>query len=429
MKTFRTLLPALACLVAAALATVAHAASTDIAQVPLVTSAPNAVQPNLMFILDDSGSMSSDYLPDWANDNRCRDSGATPVNSGTFGRNCTNEPPFRSRDFNGAYYNPAITYLPPLRSDATSWPSQTSANTTGWTNVKNDAYNVQDTGSTDLVGSYPDVAWCNVLDSTDCLRNGNYVLPGTVGGKSYTVRSTPSASGSGFIAIGAPDAATTEARSFGPHYYLINTAEYCDAPNLRNCQSTATAVFKYPAPLRWCSSDADARAATPTAGSCQAPADEHLHRGALPDQVLHGRNGRHARRGRGGGLGLLHGQQHRLQHLADRRHRQRREPAVCNDGGHEQSQHPWQFDPRPHQCRRQRIHRQHEQRWPHGSHPGPAGGWQHHLHGDVHAHRHLFRADPGRSGLRRLRGAGGRRRRHARRLPRLLHARGHHLDR
>ena len=220
MKTFRTLLPALACLVAAAMATVSHAASTDIAQVPLVTSAPNAVQPNLMFILDDSGSMDSDYLPDWANDSRCRNSGATSTNSGTFNRNCTNEPPFRSRDFNGAYYNPAITYLPPLRSDATSWPSQTSANTVGWTNVKNDAYNVQSTGSTDLVNSFPDVAWCNELDNADCLRNGNYVLPGTVDGKNYTVRSTPAATGSGFIAIGAPDAATTEARTFGPHYYL-----------------------------------------------------------------------------------------------------------------------------------------------------------------------------------------------------------------
>ncbi len=270
MKTFRTLLPALACIVAAAMATVSHAASTDIAQVPLVTSAPNAVQPNLMFILDDSGSMGSDYLPDWSNDSICRNSGAAFTNSGTFNRNCTNEPPFRSRDFNGAYYNPAITYLPPLRSDATSWPSQTSANTVGWTNVKNDAYNVQSTGSTDLVNSYPDVAWCNELDNTDCLRNGNYVLPGTVGGKNYTVRATPSASGSGFIAIGAPDAATTEARTFGPHYYLINTAEYCDAPNLRNCQATSSAVFKYAAPLRWCSSDAEARAATPTAGACQA---------------------------------------------------------------------------------------------------------------------------------------------------------------
>jgi type IV pilus assembly protein PilY1 len=270
MKTFRTLLPALACFAAAALATVSHAASTDIAQVPLVTSAPNAVQPNLMFILDDSGSMDSDYLPDWANDSICRNSGATSTNSGTFNRNCTNEPPYRSRDFNGVYYNPAITYTPPLRSDGTAWPSQTSANTTGWTNVKNDAYNVQSTANTNLLSDYPDVAWCTDTTATNCLRNGNYVLPGTVGGVAYTTRVATTASGSGSIAVGAPDAATTETRSFGPHYYLINTAEYCDAKNLRNCQSTASAVFTEPAPLRWCNSDANARAATPASGSCQA---------------------------------------------------------------------------------------------------------------------------------------------------------------
>ena len=174
-RMLRSLLPGLA---AAALVTATHAAPTDIAQVPLVTSAPNAVLPNLMFILDDSGSMASDYLPDWANDAVCRSSGATPTNSGGFGRNCTNEPPFRSAVFNSSYYNPAITYLPPLYADGTSWPTQNSVNTAGWTNVRNDAYGVQSTGSTNLITGYPDVEYCN--DSlTLCLRNGNYVLPGT----------------------------------------------------------------------------------------------------------------------------------------------------------------------------------------------------------------------------------------------------------
>ena len=77
MKTQPKLWSLLPCLLAAALASVSHAATTDIAQVPLVTSAPNAVLPNLMFVLDDSGSMNWDFLPDYVDDSRCRSGGAT----------------------------------------------------------------------------------------------------------------------------------------------------------------------------------------------------------------------------------------------------------------------------------------------------------------------------------------------------------------
>jgi type IV pilus assembly protein PilY1 len=45
----------------------AYAQLTDLAPTPLITSAPNTVKPNLMFILDDSGSMGNDYMPDQAN--------------------------------------------------------------------------------------------------------------------------------------------------------------------------------------------------------------------------------------------------------------------------------------------------------------------------------------------------------------------------
>ncbi|WP_298828840.1 PilC/PilY family type IV pilus protein [uncultured Piscinibacter sp.] len=270
MKTPRNFLPLLPLLAAAALAGVSHAATTDIAQVPLVTSAPNAVLPNLMFILDDSGSMDWDYLPDSANDNICRSSGAAPDNSGSFDASCVNEPPYRSPSFNGSYYNPAITYMPPLYANGTSWPTQNSANTTGWTSVRNDAYGVQSAATTNLISGYADVEYCTDSTYADCLRNGNYVLPGTVAGKNYTTRRATTATGAGFLAIGAPDAATTQARTFGPHYYTMNPGEYCDAPNLRNCQATATVAFRYPAPVRWCNSDANARAAAPPAGSCQA---------------------------------------------------------------------------------------------------------------------------------------------------------------
>lgn len=45
----------------------AFSATTDIAQVPLTTSSSSAVKPNIMFILDDSGSMGNAYMPDDAN--------------------------------------------------------------------------------------------------------------------------------------------------------------------------------------------------------------------------------------------------------------------------------------------------------------------------------------------------------------------------
>ncbi|PPC79547.1 MAG: hypothetical protein CTY38_12930, partial [Methylotenera sp.] len=38
----------------------------DLATVPLANSPTITIQPNLLFILDDSGSMSWDYMPDWA---------------------------------------------------------------------------------------------------------------------------------------------------------------------------------------------------------------------------------------------------------------------------------------------------------------------------------------------------------------------------
>lgn len=270
MKTSFKTWSMLPCLLAAAMASVSHAAPTDIANVPLVTSAPNAVLPNLLFIIDDSGSMNSDYLPDYVQSNRCRSSGASGTASGNFGASCTSEPPYRSPNYNGSYYNPAITYRPPLYANGTSWPTQNAANTGSWTNVNNDAYGVQFFGSTNLVTGYGDVEYCTDANYTDCLRNGNYVLPGTVNGLNYTFRRATTASGSGSIAVGSPAAATVEARSFGPHYYAITPGEYCDAPNLRNCQAAQTAVFRFAAPVRWCNSDANARATSPAAGSCQA---------------------------------------------------------------------------------------------------------------------------------------------------------------
>jgi type IV pilus assembly protein PilY1 len=258
---------------AAACAIGAHAATTDIANAPLVTSSPSTVLPNLMFVLDDSGSMSSDFLPDWADDPNCRASGATSTNTGTFNAACGSPPKalFRAAAYNGQYYNPAFTYSPPVDSTGASYVSETSANTVGWTKVKNDGYGIQSTSTTNLLTSYVDIEYCTDGTYTDCLRNDNYVLPGTVSGKSYTTLHSTTATGTGVFATGAPDAPTTTAtQPFGPHYYTIVPGEFCTGVDLRTCQPTQTAAYNVPAPLRWCNSDANARAASPAANTCQA---------------------------------------------------------------------------------------------------------------------------------------------------------------
>lgn len=293
MKIFRQLLPGL---LLAALH--AQAAVTDISSSPLVTSATTSVLPNVTFVLDDSGSMQWDYLPDWANDNHCKNTsggytgyccGNSATSGGSGSSSCwinstssttpfgtwRGHPPFLSGEFNGVAYNPAITYTPPINADGTSKASQTAANTSNWTSVKNDGFNVNSTTSTNLVSNFPDLEWCTDTSYSDCLRNDNYILPGTVNGKSYTTFNATTGSGSGSVATGAPDVPTTASRSFGPHFYTIIPGEYCDSPTLRNCQTALSGSFTYPAPVRWCDTTGHATAASanPSGGSanyCQS---------------------------------------------------------------------------------------------------------------------------------------------------------------
>src|SRR5258708_40108993 len=64
----------------------AFAAVTDISNGPLGSAAGSGFLPNLLFILDDSGSMASDYNPDYVNDNKgCMTTSGGP-NNGTKGR-------------------------------------------------------------------------------------------------------------------------------------------------------------------------------------------------------------------------------------------------------------------------------------------------------------------------------------------------------
>lgn len=240
------------------------AASVPLATGPLATSTTSSVKPNVMFILDDSGSMASDYLPDWANDN-------DPVS----GTNYVNIPLLhRNTSFNGLAYNPAITYTPPVLYNATGVLNTTTYPNIGapWTSVKNDAFGILTTGTTNLITSFQDVEWCTDTTYTNCRRNDNFILPGTVGGVAYTTRHVVSSSGTGSVVTGPPDAPTTVARTFGPYYYTTNPGEYCTALDLKVCTTatTPTGLFTIPAKLRWCNSAAASTSTAPAAGACRA---------------------------------------------------------------------------------------------------------------------------------------------------------------
>src|SRR5258705_6143310 len=142
----------------------AFAAVSDISNVPLGASAGSGFLPNLLFILDDSGSMGSDYNPDYVNDNnRCMTTsgGAT---------NCTRgDPPYEAggaKGFNGVGYDPNFTYLSGLTSAGQPIVNPPSGTLTT-TAVTPDAY--LGGSSVNVTTAIPDKRFCNA--NNVCKRN------------------------------------------------------------------------------------------------------------------------------------------------------------------------------------------------------------------------------------------------------------------
>ncbi|RZT10079.1 type IV pilus assembly protein PilY1 [Duganella sp. CF402] len=234
----KKLLSLLALLIAMPVAAVA--APTQIAQVPLLNiTGTGTVKPNLMLLFDNSGSMDQTYTPDYVNDNLCRSN--VSLAAGIMACN-VGHPPFMSPDFNKQYYNPAIHYQVPIKSDGTYYPEQTAANTSNWTVVSNDGFGARkadlfgSTGSANinLVSGFPDLKWCTTSSSGVCQFN-------------TSTYSYPDATYKSPIDI------TT-----GPYYYTIGVGQYCTDDTMKTCKSTsigATAPAGYPVPVkvRWCS--------------------------------------------------------------------------------------------------------------------------------------------------------------------------------
>lgn len=116
--------------VALALPRLATSATVELATVPMASSTSTTVRPNLMFVLDDSGSMDWDYMPDNA-------------------RNFAGKYGFNSNQCNGTYYNPAITYLPPVNASG----APLNATATSFTAAYKDGFNTA-AGTTNLNTSF-----------------------------------------------------------------------------------------------------------------------------------------------------------------------------------------------------------------------------------------------------------------------------------
>ncbi len=110
----------------------AYSANLLLANKPLVDSSTSDVLPNLMYILDNSGSMGQDYTPDWAGENL-----GSPILD-------------RNPAYNTQSYNPSIRYTPAVTYTGTSMGDQTNFGA-----VENDVTETGATknGTTNLVGN------------------------------------------------------------------------------------------------------------------------------------------------------------------------------------------------------------------------------------------------------------------------------------
>jgi type IV pilus assembly protein PilY1 len=231
----------------------AQSAPLNLAPEPLGTST-TSIQPNVMFILDDSGSMAWDYMPNIVIDSDspptttagCFDSGDTTDGSGAGKidgpRDQCNlgDPPYMSTDFNNIYYDPRIVYQPGVNHDGTNMTPQNAANTTGaggpYTRVLTDAY-IGGGAVTDIANNWPDRVWCiakaDAAGSGNCRQNSAYRYPDAV------------------FPYGDDSSGNTKYVFGGPYYYRMQTAQWCTDAARTTCVSgsavnPATHTFNAP---------------------------------------------------------------------------------------------------------------------------------------------------------------------------------------
>ncbi len=239
-------------LFAAMLISPAWSQPTDISSTPLTYSLATQVKPNVMFLLDDSGSMASRFMPEAVNDvnidkTRCNNSSC----SSTTTNGIEGNPPWYAYQFNTIYYNPQIRYSPAIDGNGNLMASFGSP----WTSVKVNAF--VGSSTINLGSGYPEVVFCknssdSPTDTVNCRRNGvdtgNPFLYNSTSTNGY-----PNGTSSGSYRF-------PQVRNGNPFYYNILPVEHCSDVALTDCtlSGAPTGKYVYPAPVRFCQNATDA---------------------------------------------------------------------------------------------------------------------------------------------------------------------------
>lgn len=233
----------------------------DLADGPLANATTLSILPNIMFDLDNSGSMNWDYMPDYVNSGRWCKSTSTTLYTCDPG-----DPPYYATNFNSLYYNPAVRYQWPVNFDGTLKPDQ--SNRTAYTKdnanaVYSDGYNIQTIDATfandpaapcgtngnpacgklapnavvDLLNNYPERVWCSSRNADVNGANCKSSLDGT--------------------AYSYPDGTydNLKVRYGAPHYYNVSV-EWCRLSTAGfgragTCQAKKDGTYRYVRYSNW----------------------------------------------------------------------------------------------------------------------------------------------------------------------------------
>lgn len=292
-------------------------APLDLATVPLANSPTVTIQPNLLFVLDDSGSMEWNFMPDqfgynqrlkstqpYQDERKCRKYYGESNSSNSVKTQCSGgnsngmgdggDPPIYSYRINTVYYNPGVYYEPPVNpcNFSAHLPSQTNWSAVRTDGLKIDASCNQTSGTKNLLTTYPERVYCDTRGTATLSA-----LNKTSGSGQYRCKQngvdqrTPLATYSGdydwpettgdwyATSSGISTSNYTFARDYNsnPHYYNVIPREHCKDKSLVDCvlSSVPTATHKEPAYVRYCNTDAQASSSSLQSGAnkCQAVFD------------------------------------------------------------------------------------------------------------------------------------------------------------
>lgn len=201
----------------------AQAALTLLSDEPV--SSLSSVRANLMFTLDNSGSMGNEYLGDYAGEQTfCKDDN----DSGTGLEYCGfSDPPYNASTSNHIFYDPDIYYQPGVNADGTSMQIQNRANTAGWTQVKVNPYT--STSITDLT-NLADSLWCSTTSPSSSDRSNPAIC--RKNGVAYSATGSAAAVSAGYNYPNSTDASGTKFEyrvwvGSAPYYYNLTSVQYC----------------------------------------------------------------------------------------------------------------------------------------------------------------------------------------------------------